>query len=319
MSLMTREAPLVERQFLAMGTPVVVRLALDDGARRVEAERAVDQVRKLLVEFGVEGWAWGSGALAQFNRQLSAGGAAEVPPLLRPLLQRAWRIHRDSEGWFDPRIEREDAPPPGATQVESALRALRRAPPYDGGAYYGPAPGIAWDLGAIGKGYIVDMALDWLRQCGFASALINAGGNVATRGRRDGQPWCIGIRDPRSATAVPELLAALDAGDESVITHGDDQRFFEHGGERYTHLLQPRSGAPAQGLRSLTVVHHDGTLADAGGAALFAAGPTYLKVLAARLGLSQILLVRTEGTVQATASLAKRLQAREDLDIQVLH
>ena len=327
---MTSETSGLERQFVAMGSPILLRITLERGAPRDEAERAADEVRKLLVEFGVEGWAWGSGALARFNAELAAGRRARVPELLRPLLARAWQIHHDSDGWFEPRIgtlvrlwgfdqaEREDLPPPDAAAVAAALQALREAPAYDGGDHYGAAPGIAWDIGAIGKGYIVDLALDWLEHRGFAHALINAGGNVAARGRNGERPWCIGIRDPRSAPLQPELLAALDAGDESVITHGDDQRFFEHAGTRYTHVLQPRSGAPAQGLRALTVVHRDGTLADAGGAALFAAGPAYWPELARRLGLEQVLVVDADGGVHATAALAPRLQAREGLRIHAL-
>lgn len=321
MPLTEQQAPLlVERHFLAMGTAILVAVDAGDASRCAAAEQAIAEVCKLLFEFGREGWAWGSGALARFNRDLEAGNAARVPDLLRPLFAQAWSIRQASGGLFEPRIGAlvrlwgfddpshiRSAPPP-QQQIAASLSAVYVAPPYDGGEIHAAAPGVMWDLGGIGKGYIVDIALDWLRQCGFPDAIINAGGNVAARGRRGDRAWHVGVRDPRAATELPRLLASLDVGDESVITHGDDQRYFEHQGRRYAHILHPHSGEPARGLRSLTVVHRDGTLADGGGAALFVAGPRGWPQLARKLGIGQVLAVDEDGVVSATARLAARLR-----------
>lgn len=318
--------PLLERQFLAMGTAVLVTVAIGREARRAEAERALAEVHKLLLEFGREGWAWGSGALAQFNRGLQRGSAAVVPEALHPLFERAWAIHRASDGLFEPRLgalvrlwgfdemTRLRSSPPPPAQIEACMAALRAAPAFEGGWHYGPAPGIAWDLGAIGKGYIADLALDWLAHRGFGDAMVNAGGNVAVRGSRGDRPWAIGIRDPRQPG---EILALLEAGDESVVTHGDEQRSFEWQGRRYSHLLHPHSGWPAQGLRSLTVVDRDGTLADGGGAALFVAGGAAWPALAKKLGIRQVLAVDEDGRLWASEALAARLspEAGQCLDI----
>jgi thiamine biosynthesis lipoprotein len=170
---------------------------------------------------------------------------------------------------------------------------------------------VAWDSGAIGKGYIAELALDWLRHRGFGDALLNAGGHVAARGRRGARRWRIGVRDPRPPAGQVPLIAELEIDDEAVVTHGDDQRYFEHGGRRYSHLLDPRTGWPASGLRSLTVVHRDGVLADAGGAALFAAGPEGWRALAARLGLDQVLVLTESGELQSTERLATRIRLIE--------
>lgn len=325
-------SPLLEEcQFLAMGTAVQVSVAIAAEAQRAAAQQAIAEVRKLLREFGHEGWAWGSGALASFNRSLSLGQAAAVPPLLHRLLARAWDIHQASGGLFEPRIgalvrlwgfdeaTRLRSAPPPSREIAAALSQLHAAPPYDGAAWYGPAPGIAWDLGAIGKGYIADLALDWLRHRGFASAIVNAGGNVAVRGSRGDRPWQVGIRDPRCADQAADLLAVLAACDESVVTHGGDQRGFEYQGRRYAHLLHPRSGMPVQGLRSLSVVHQDGTLADAGGAALFAAGVEGWRELAGQLGIEQVLVLTDEGALLATEALAARLQVQAAMPVAVAH
>jgi thiamine biosynthesis lipoprotein len=319
--------PLLERQFLAMGTAVLVTVAIGGEPRRADAEHAVAEVRRLLLEFGREGWAWGSGALAQFNRRLQQGSAAVVPEVLHPLFERARAIHRASEGLFEPRLgalvrlwgfdeaTRLRGSPPDAAQIEAGMVALRAAPGFDGGHHYGPAPGIAWDLGAIGKGYIADLALDWLAHRGFTDAMVNAGGNVAVRGSRGDRPWQIGIRDPLQPA---EILAMLGADGESVVTHGDGQRGFEWQGRRYSHLLDPRSGWPAQGLRSLTVVDADGTLADGGGAALFVAGREGWPALARKLGVAQVLAVDEDGALSATAALAPRLRLEREQAVRVL-
>jgi thiamine biosynthesis lipoprotein len=330
---MTRPAartvpPLLERQFLAMGTAVLVTVAIGGESRRAEALRAVAEVRKLLVEFGREGWAWGSGALAQFNRRLQQGGVAVVPEVLHPLFERAWAIHRASDGLFEPRLgnlvrlwgfdeaARLRSSPPPVAEIEAGMAALRAAPVFDGGCYYGPAPGIAWDLGAVGKGYIADLALEWLAHRGFHHAMVNAGGNVASRGSRGDRPWQVGIRDPLQPG---EILATLAVADESVVTHGDEQRSFEHDGLRYSHLLHPCSGWPAQGLRSLSVIDRDGTLADGGGAALFVAGRDGWPALARRLGLRQVLVVNEDGGLWATEALAARLRPEGGRSIGVVN
>ncbi|MGQ0530374.1 MAG: FAD:protein FMN transferase, partial [Panacagrimonas sp.] len=89
-------------------------------------------------------------------------------------------------------------------------------------------------------------------------------------------------------------------------------------GQRYSHILDPRSGMPAQGLRSLTVVHSDGTLAEAGGAALFVAGRDKWPLLARKLGLSQVLAQTDDGEVQVSPVLAARLQADNNTRLQIV-
>ena len=331
MTIAQQRAPtLVEHYFLAMGTAILVTIDAGQESCRAAAAQAIAEVQKLLFEFGLDGWAWGDGALARFNRDLAAGAGSRIPSLLKPLFARAWDIRQASGGLFEPRIgalvrlwgfddlKRLRAAPPEPGEIDAALAALRAAPPYEGGGVYGPAPGVAWDLGGIGKGYIVDIALDWLRQRGFGNAIVNAGGNVAVRGSRGDRPWHIGIRDPRTAAELPQLLASLDVCDESIITHGDDQRYFEHQGRRYAHILHPHTGRPARSLRSLTVVHGDGALADGGGAALFIAGLEGWPRLAKQLGIQQVLAVGDDGTVWVSEPLAARMRAAEGLSLKVV-
>ena len=319
--LRVRPARIVQRGFLAMGTWVAVTLAVQRAAERA-AQDALADVEHLLTRFGREAWAWGPGRLAEFNRDLGNGAAATVPAELAPLFARAWEVRQKSGGLYEPRIAAlvrlwgfddvarlRDAPP-ATEEIDAALRALRAAPTFGTAPTYGPAPGVGWDLGGIGKGWIVDQALARLAFAGAHGATVDAGGNVAVRGTRGDRAWRIGIRDPRSSADAPRLLARIDARDEAVITHADDQRYFEHEGQRYAHLLDPRTGWPVQGLRSVTVVHPDATLADAGGAAVFVAGLARGPDVARKLGLDQLLAVTDDGVMMATKRLGERLQVR---------
>lgn len=121
-------------------------------------------------------------------------------------------------------------------------------------------PGVKINLGGIGKGFALDRAAIVLKKQKIHSCLINSGGQVYAVGDCFGKPWKIGIRGPRGEGII--RLFALKDG--SVSTSADDQRFFIIGGRRYGHILDPRTGYPAQsGLISASVVASDGVTADA--------------------------------------------------------
>jgi thiamine biosynthesis lipoprotein len=325
---------LVRHSFLAMGTDVKVTLAPRKRHLIRQARDAIVDVQVLIREFGRDGWAWGDGELGSFNRQLAAGESAPIPASLKPIFDRAWELHLASGGCYEPRIAglvnlwgfddlmRLRDTPPSRAEIEERLSAMHSAPDYVAGSdHYGPAPATGWDFGGIAKGYIVDRALDLLSQAGFGDATVDAGGNVSARGRKHDRSWLIGIRKPLEIgddADMPNLLAVLAVDNEAVNTHGDDQRFFMFEGRRYAHLLDPRSGIPVQGLRSLTVVHRDGMLAEAGGAALFVAGPDAWPALASRLGIDKVLAVRSDGRVEATPALASRLRPEPGVKIDVV-
>jgi thiamine biosynthesis lipoprotein len=254
MKLWRAAAPtILERRFLAMGTEISVKLVCVSKTSREDAEAAITEVQQLMADFGRDWWAWGPGALAEINRQLVAGEVVRIPPNMQPLFNRAWSTRQMTEGFFEPRIAalvrlwgfddvaRLRSEPPAKAQIDALLHALKSAPAYAGGDQYGPAPDVAWDFGGIGKGYIIDVALAHLQARGFSDAVVDAGGNLAVRGAPLERSWRIGIRDPRSNPEHPSLLAALDVRDEAVITHGDDQRYFDYAGRRYAHILWAQS------------------------------------------------------------------------------
>lgn len=139
------------------------------------------------------------------------------------------------------------------------------------------------DLGGIAKGFAVDMAAEALRAHGVFHGLINVGGDLAALGvDGDDEPWRIGVRSPRSADEIVEVLPVSDA---AVATSGDYLQFFQHGGRRYHHLLDPETGAPRlTRMRSLTIEADRCMTADAAATALFGVQPYVQRHILQRAG-----------------------------------
>lgn len=147
------------------------------------------------------------------------------------------------------------------------------------------APGL--DFGGAAKGLALDRAREALRASGtVTAALISAVSSTVTLGSKpDGTAWRIGVEDPRDSTVVVAVFQ-LD-GEGAVSTSGDYQRYFEHDGVRYHHIVDPATGIPARGVRSVTVGGADlsGLESDILSTALFVKGPGAAAAYAEETGL----------------------------------
>ena len=132
-------------------------------------------------------------------------------------------------------------------------------------------PGMAVDLGSIAKGYAAAQAEEVLREAGITTALLDLGRNITVIGSKtDGTPWRVGVADPEDDS---QTLCVLSLEDVTLSTSGGYERWFEENGVRYHHIIDPKTGYPAQsGLKSVTVVSENHLLADALSTALFVAG-----------------------------------------------
>lgn len=135
-------------------------------------------------------------------------------------------------------------------------------------------PGMKLDLGGAAKGYALDLAIQVLKEQGIQNALVDlVSSTAALNNRPDGKPWRIGIQPPR-ALAGEAYLAILPLENCFISTSGDYQRFFEQNGVRYHHILDPKTGYPAKGLVSVTVISSaSGLDADILSTAVFVLGP----------------------------------------------
>jgi len=138
------------------------------------------------------------------------------------------------------------------------------------------------DLGGIGKGYGVDRGVAVLRDRGIQNALVNLGGDLYALGvSQDGDPWRVGVQSPDDPDAV---VATLPMTNRGVATSGDYQRYFEYGGERYHHLLDPGTGAPARiQKRSVTVAADRCIDADAAATTAFVSTPEEARLAMGRV------------------------------------
>lgn len=129
------------------------------------------------------------------------------------------------------------------------------------------------DLGGIAKGYAGDEAIRIYKSHGISSAYINIGGNVVVLGNKpNGEPWRIAITNPRMM-GQERYIGAVDVKDNAVVTSGDYERYFEKDGIRYHHIIDPKTGEPADsGLISVTIIAKSSTDADALSTAAFVLG-----------------------------------------------
>jgi len=138
--------------------------------------------------------------------------------------------------------------------------------------------GTQVDLGGIAKGYASDLGRKIFQEYEIPRGTIQLGGNVLAWGQRpDGQPWRIGIQDPKHPDDGNALAAIIALSDAFAVTSGSYQRFFEENGKQYHHIIDPATGYPAEsGLTSVTVVADgeigNGTMCDALSTALFVMG-----------------------------------------------
>jgi thiamine biosynthesis lipoprotein len=242
--------------------------------------------------------------LARFNRQPAAIALAVSRDTLE-VFALAREVSEATAGAFDvtvaPAVDAWGFGPsrvqriPAATELAALAsridwRAI--AVDRDAGTLAKARDGIRADLSGIAKGYGVDLAARALQALGATDYMVEAGGEVRVRGRNaEGKPWRIGIERPDAVPQQPCLVVPMD--DLSMATSGDYRIFFEQGGRRYSHEIDPATREPVRGkLASVTVVARDCALADAMATALFVMGSARGMEFATRQGMAACFIER---------------------------
>ena len=216
--------------------------------------------------------------ISEINRSAADGPVAAGDELIN-LILRSLDISVLTHGAFDITYEsigqyydfRERRRPDAATIQEGLERIDYRLVEVDRleGTVRFLEPGVRINLGGIAKGYVVERAVNLLRSRGIRHAIVTAGGDSRLLGDRRGQPFMVGIRDPRNEG---EVALTMPLEDEAISTSGDYERYFEENGTRYHHIIQPTTGEPAGGVRSATIVGPDAVLTDALSTSVFVLG-----------------------------------------------
>ncbi len=242
--------------------------------------------------------------VAKLNQ--SSGRAVQVSPETYELIQKSIEISKKTEGLFDISIyplvrawgftkEEYRVPEPeelGRLLEKVDASKIRLEP--DNRVTL--PEGMEIDLGGIAKGYLSQKLTELFQEGGAQAAVVSLGGNVQTFGKKpDGTPFMVGITDPSDGTSV---LGTIRIGEKAVITSGSYQRYFEKDGKKYHHIIDKRTGAPAQSdLTSVTVIGEDGVAADSLATALFVMGKEKTVQFAASHPEIQLVLVDTESQV----------------------
>ena len=220
--------------------------------------------------------------LSEINRR-APHEAVEVEPQLFELLVRAKRLSEETGGAFDPtsgplvaqwRKCRSEGRIPIQPEIDACLERTgvghvildeaNRTVRYD-------REGVEFNLGAIGKGYALDRAGALLRERGLHDWLLH-GGHSSILGHGDHNRtggWPVGVRDP---LFPQEQLATILLKDAAIGSSGSGTQFFRHAGQRYGHILDPRTGWPVEGVLSVTVLAPTAAEADALSTAIFVMG-----------------------------------------------
>jgi len=284
--------------------------------------------------------AWQPSELSALNEAIAAGRTHEVTAEFAAFIREAQAVAASGDHLFDPGVGRlialwgfhsDDIQP--RLPDPDALKALVAQHPsiadlhVDGNRVSSRNKSAALDFGGYLKGVALDRAAALLKQDGVTNALINIGGNVMALGTREGRAggaaWRVGIQHPRPQGVGGAPLATLELKDgEAIGTSGDYHRYFEVTGRRYCHLLDPRSGFPADATQAVTVLIATGASAgmrsDALSKPVFIAGREW-RAMAKKLGVDAVLKVGADGTASATPAMQARIKIEvPDLKLEVI-
>ena len=306
------------RQFFAMDTVMNVTAYGPHGAEAVQAvQETVSRLEALLSRTDPDS------QISQLNAHAGDGAAVPLDADVAALLARAQEAAALLPGAFDITIApvmdawgftTEERHVPTEEALSAALALV------DGGALTvdeaAPAarlerPGMEVDLGGVAKGFAAQEAEAAFRAAGAERGILDLGGNVTVIGARpDGDPWRVAVKDPQN---TERYLCVLSLADVTASTSGGYERYFEENGVRYHHIIDPKTGWPAErGLLSVTVVSADPVLADILSTALFVAGEeAALDFWRGREDV-ELVLCTEDGRVLVTEGLEAGFQPGED-------
>lgn len=312
--------------FLIFGT--VINITLLEVDEKL-AEESFRQIREDL-KFMHRVWhVWEPGPLMRVNQLLETQLEFSAAPSVIELFHSAKALSLKSQNLFNPAIGKLIAlwgfhshnQPGVAPTKEAILNLVKQQPTMQDVSIKGVRTiskniAVKLDFGGVAKGFAIDRLLKELKQKNIHNALIDTGGDLKVIGQHGKRPWKIAIRDPR---VKDKLVASIELNDnEAAFTSGDYERYFrnkKNKDQHLHHIIDPRTGYPAKGTQSVTVLHNNAATADAAATALFIAGPKQWVEIAKLMGIKHVLLIDEKGDIHISSSMNKRIKLEQNRKI----
>lgn len=304
-----QEDGLVKDTRVIMGTYVTISV-VKNGMTGDEAMAAINgafdqitKVDKLMSTYKPES------QLSMINKNAGIAPVKADPEVIA-VIEKAIEVAKTTDGAFDPTVGPlvrlwgvggKDANVPDSKKVQDAMPEVgygKVEVDRDAGTVFIKKKGMSIDLGAIAKGYAADLAVNALQESGIKGGIVAVAGDLKLFGlRHGGSLWRVGIQHPREKDGV---LVTLKLTSTAISTSGDYERYFIKDGVRYCHIMDPRTGYPAKGLVSVTVLANDSWLADSMATGIFVLGPEKGYALAMAHPEIEVLMVGLDGKILAT-------------------
>jgi thiamine biosynthesis lipoprotein len=295
-----------------MGT--VWNIEVADHGRPEEARVAIEKAYTELQRIDALMSEWKPDSPISQVNAAAGKSSVEVPVELREMLDRSIRYSSMTEGTFDVTWRGmghiwhfdDSFQPPTRAAVEAARKNVDyRRIQIAGNRVFLPN-GMSIGLGGIAKGYAVDRAAGVLKNDGFTDSLVDGGGDVLVSGTRLGEPWRLGIQDPRQPRGT--IIGMMSLSDCALVSSGDYERFRIVGGARYHHIIDPRTGYPATAAIAVSVMSRTAEQGVVLGKGVFILGAQRGLELARQQGI-EVLLIDREGKRHFTPGFAKNFVA----------
>ena len=306
--------PVFRKTMPLMDTIVSITVVARSGEA---AEKAIEKTFAEIARFGdLINFYADTSELSEINRNAGIRGV-KVSPETLDVIEKAVFVAERSGGAFDPTIgpivRLWDFPhkkKPDETELAQALPLVNFRDIHidrTAATVFLKRKGMMIDLGGIAKGYAADLAVGSLKKAGIQSGLVAIAGDIRTFGLKpDREPWTIGIKNPRQTGEKDEIIAKIRLSDKAISTAGDYERSFLAEGKRYHHLLDPKSGYPAELSRSVSVIAEKGVMTDGFDNAVFILGPEKGMKLMKEMGMDAMIIDRS-GAIHMTDAVKERI------------
>jgi len=312
-----KQDPVSRGKINAFDTTMEVTLIGVDRRRAAEITKILEGEMRMMEE----AWhAWEPGPLSHMNALINEdSGPFPAPPSVLPLLRLSKTLSESSDGLFNPAIGHllrawgfqgraaDCMRPPAQELIDQLVQAQpsMRDISINGFRVASANPMVKLDFRAIQRGFAIDRAIARLQEMGINNASISTEGSLRAIGSRDGHPWSIPVRGPEGGG----ILATLQIkGSEAAFTTASYRSNFAWEGKLYHDIIDPRTGYPAEGAISVTVLHPNASTADAAATALFVAGPEDWHRVAKMMGIRYVMLTDKQGHVHMNPAMQARVK-----------